>query len=79
MQAVVLAGGLATRMLPRTEKIPKALLEVGGRPFVDWQLELLARAGFAEVVFCIAHLADQIEAHVGARLTSATEAGSVCA
>lgn len=65
MQAVVLAGGLATRMLPRTEKIPKALLEVGGRPFVDWQLELLAGAGFTEVVFCIAHLADQIEAHVG--------------
>lgn len=65
MQAVVLAGGLATRMRPSTERVPKALLEVAGRPFVDWQLELLARAGFAEVVMCIAHLGSQIRAHVG--------------
>lgn len=65
MQVVVLAGGLATRMLPRTETVPKALLEVAGRPFVDWQLELLARSGCDEVVFCIAHLGEQIRAHVG--------------
>lgn len=65
MQAVVLAGGLATRMLPRTETIPKLLLEVAGRPFADWQLELLASTGYREVVFCIAHLGDQIRAHVG--------------
>jgi MurNAc alpha-1-phosphate uridylyltransferase len=64
-QAVVLAGGLATRMLPRTETVPKAMLEVAGRPFVDWQLELLARTGIREVVMCIAHLGDRIRAHVG--------------
>ena len=44
MQAVVLAGGLATRMRPKTLTIPKAMLEVAGRPFVDWQLERLAEA-----------------------------------
>ncbi|MDB4957869.1 MAG: Mannose-phosphate guanyltransferase [Myxococcales bacterium] len=64
-QAVVLAGGLATRMLPRTETVPKAMLEVAGRPFVDWQLELLARSGIREVVMCIAHLGERIRAHVG--------------
>src|SRR5437762_8915950 len=52
-------------MLPRTETVPKALLVVGGRPFVDWQLELLARSGITDVVMCIAHLGEQIRAHVG--------------
>ncbi|HZJ54216.1 MAG TPA: sugar phosphate nucleotidyltransferase [Myxococcaceae bacterium] len=65
MQAVVLAGGLATRMHPHTERIPKSLLEVAGRPFIDWQLELLARAGIRDVVLCIAHLGGLIRAHVG--------------
>src|SRR5438874_2296480 len=65
MQVVVLAGGLATRMRPQTETIPKALLEVGGRPFIDWQLELLARSGCEEVVMCVAYRAEMIRAHVG--------------
>ena len=65
MQAVVLAGGLATRMRPRTLTVPKAMLEVAGRPFVDWQLERLAECGFRDVVMCVAFLAEQIEAHVG--------------
>ena len=65
MQAVVLAGGLATRMRPRTEQVPKSMLEVAGRPFIDWQLELLAHSGIREVVLCIAHLGDAIRAHVG--------------
>jgi NDP-sugar pyrophosphorylase family protein len=62
---VVLAGGLATRMLPRTETVPKSLLEVAGRPFIDWQLERLAATGIRDVVICIAHLGNQIRAHVG--------------
>lgn len=65
MQAVVLAGGLASRMLPHTERVPKSLLQVAGRPFVDWQLELLARSGIRDVVLCIAHLGELIRAHVG--------------
>lgn len=65
MQAVVLAGGLATRMRPRTLTVPKAMLEVSGRPFVDWQLERLAACGFRDVVFCVAYLAEQIQEHVG--------------
>lgn len=61
---MVLAGGLATRMRPRTLTVPKAMLEVAGRPFVDWQLERLAACGVTDVVMCVAHLAEQIEAHV---------------
>jgi len=62
---VVLAGGLATRMRPRTLTLPKSMLEVAGRPFVEWQLERLARAGLQDVVMCVAFLGDQIRAHVG--------------
>jgi NDP-sugar pyrophosphorylase family protein len=65
MQAVVLAGGLATRMRPQTLAIPKAMLEVAGRPFVDWQLERLAQCGLRDVVMCIAYLGEQIRAYVG--------------
>ncbi len=65
MQAVVLAGGLGTRMHPHTEKVPKSMLEVGGRPFIDWQLELLARSGLRDVVLCVAHLGELIRDHVG--------------
>lgn len=64
-QAVVLAGGLATRMLPLTRTVPKALLEVAGRPFIDWQLERLAASGIHDVVICIAHLGNLIRDHVG--------------
>ena len=61
----ILAGGLATRLRPLTERIPKALVEVAGRPFVDWQLELLAAAGIQRVVFCVGYLGEMVEAHVG--------------
>ena len=65
MQAVVLAGGLATRMRPQTLTVPKSMLPVAGRPFVDWQLERLVAAGLRDVVMCVAHLGEQIRAHVG--------------
>ncbi len=65
LQAVVLAGGLATRMRPRTLTIAKSMLQVAGLPFVDWQLGKLASCGFGEVVMCIAHLGEQIQEHVG--------------
>ena len=65
MQAVVLAGGLATRMRPRTLTLPKSMLEVAGRPFIDWQLEALARSGFARVTLCIGHLGEQLRERVG--------------
>ncbi len=65
MQCAILAGGLATRMLPATSSVPKALLDVAGRPFAHWQLTWLAAEGVTEVVYCVAHLGDQIRDYVG--------------
>lgn len=65
MQAVILAGGLATRMRPRTLTTPKFLLEVGGRPFAAWLLEKLARDGYDDVVVCVAHLGERVVDFVG--------------
>lgn len=57
----VLAGGLATRLGELTQATPKALLDICGRPFLSWQLELFAARGLRDVVLCISHYADQIE------------------
>lgn len=65
MQAVVLAGGLATRLGELCAQTPKSLVTVAGRPFVAWQLERLARCGFDEVLFCVAHLSTPIQDFVG--------------
>lgn len=65
MFCAILAGGLAKRMQPRTLTTPKSMLEVAGRPFVDWQLEKLASCGFRDVLLCVAHLGEQIKDHVG--------------
>lgn len=56
LPCLVLAGGLGTRMRPATETLPKALIEVRGRPFADLQMEWLAAQGVAEVVYCIGYL-----------------------
>jgi NDP-sugar pyrophosphorylase family protein len=65
MQAVILAGGLATRLGARTRNIPKALLPIAGRPFLAWQLEALTRSGFSDVLLCISHLGAQIRDFLG--------------
>src|SRR5579872_4663854 len=64
VQAVVLAGGLATRMRPQTLTVPKSLLEVAGRPFIDWQLDRLVACGLRDIVMCVGHLGEKVRAHV---------------
>lgn len=61
----ILAGGLATRLRPLTEKIPKALIDINGEPFIDHQLRLLAAASVEEVVLCTGYLGHMIEESVG--------------
>jgi NDP-sugar pyrophosphorylase family protein len=61
----LLAGGLATRLRPVTETIPKALVELAGKPFIDHQLALLHRSGIRRVVMCLGHLGERVRDHCG--------------
>ena len=65
VSAAILAGGLATRLRPVTETIPKAMIELAGRPFIDHQLELLHRNGINKAVLCLGHLGQMVESHAG--------------
>jgi NDP-sugar pyrophosphorylase family protein len=65
VQCLILAGGLATRLRPVTETIAKAVVPVAGRPFCEYQLEWLARAGVTEVVYAIGFLGHQVRAAAG--------------
>lgn len=60
----ILAGGLATRMLPVTEALPKSLIPVRGEPFLAHQLRLAHRQGFREAVLCVGHFGEQIERYL---------------
>jgi NDP-sugar pyrophosphorylase family protein len=60
----LLAGGLAMRLRPITETVPKAMLEVAGEPFIAHQLRLLRREGIRDVVLCTGFLSERIEAFV---------------
>jgi len=61
----LLAGGLATRLRPITEKIPKLLVEVAGEPFFSHQLRLLKQNGLTRIVLCVGYLGEQIVAQYG--------------
>lgn len=65
MRALILAAGRGERMRPLTDRVPKPLLEAGGRSLIAWQIERLARAGFRELVINVSHLAAQIETALG--------------
>jgi len=57
---VILAGGPATRLYPVTQRIPKAMLELAGKPFIGHQLELLRERGVVRIVICAGYLGEQI-------------------
>jgi len=62
---MILAAGRGERLRPLTDEKPKPLLEVGGRALIEWQIERLAAAGFAEIVVNHAHLGHLIEEALG--------------
>ncbi len=64
-QAVILAGGLGTRMRPMTEQVPKPMLNVNGKPFLQHQIQLLKSHGVGRVLLLVAYLGEQIEQHFG--------------
>jgi NDP-sugar pyrophosphorylase family protein len=65
LPVAILAGGLATRLRPATETIPKALVEIKGEPFLAHQLRLLQRSGIGHVVLCVAYRGEQIQEYAG--------------
>lgn len=60
LPVAILAGGMATRLRPITEKIPKLLVEVAGEPFFSHQLRLLKKQGLTRIVLCVGYLGDMI-------------------
>ena len=60
LTVALLAGGLATRLRPITEKIPKVLVSVAGKPFLEHQLALLRKQGLTRVVLCLGHLGERV-------------------
>jgi NDP-sugar pyrophosphorylase family protein len=65
LPVAILAGGLATRLRPITEKIPKLLVEVAGEPFFSHQLRLLKKSGLTRVVLCVGFLGEKIVERYG--------------
>ena len=65
LPVAILAGGLATRLGPLTETIPKSLIPIDGVPFVMHQLRLLQSSGIQHVILCVGHLGETIERAVG--------------
>lgn len=65
MQMVILAGGLATRMRPLTSKLPKPMLQIKGRPFLEYQLELLKEYEIKDILLCVGYKGELIKDHFG--------------
>lgn len=65
MKAMVLAAGRGERMRPLTDRTPKPLLQVGGKPLIAYHLHALARAGFRQVVVNLSYLGHQVEQALG--------------
>ena len=65
MQVAILAGGLAIRLGDLTKNQPKSLVQIRGKPFLEYQLEFLKRGGIQDIVLCIGHMGEQIERYFG--------------
>lgn len=65
MQLAILAGGLATRLGSLTKGKPKSLIQIQGKPFLEYQLDFLKEGGIKNIVLCIGYLGEQVERHFG--------------
>ncbi len=65
MNAIILCGGLSTRLGEITKTIPKILLDIKGKTVLDWQLEKLKKIGITEVVMAAGHLAEVLHKEIG--------------
>jgi NDP-sugar pyrophosphorylase family protein len=65
VQAIILCGGLATRLGETAKTLPKILLEIAGKTVLEWQIRLLEDAGVTEVILASGHLHDVLHERVG--------------
>jgi len=65
MKAMVFAAGYGRRLRPKTDKLPKALIPISGRPMIEYSLLLLSHFGIKEVIINLNHLGSKIEEHLG--------------
>ena len=65
MQAVILSGGLGTRLRPLTDRVPKPMVPVSGRPFLEHQLKLLKNNGISKIVLCVGYKWESIRRYFG--------------
>ena len=65
MTLVILAGGMATRLYPITLEIPKSLIDINGKPFIQHQIDLLRSKGISNIVLCLGNFAKPIEDYLG--------------
>lgn len=65
MQIIIMAGGLGTRLGRAYENTPKSLIRIMGKPFLQYQVELLRESGIRNIVLCIGHLGSQVKAYFG--------------
>jgi len=65
MQVVILAGGLGTRLRPLTYKIPKAMVPIKGKPFLEHQLKILKNNGLNDILICIGYLGEEVKKYFG--------------
>jgi GDP-4-dehydro-6-deoxy-D-mannose reductase len=63
--AVILAGGLGTRLRPITETIPKVMVDVDGKPFLEYKLEMLKKYGIKKIILCIGYLGEKVKNYFG--------------
>jgi NDP-sugar pyrophosphorylase family protein len=65
MKALILAGGLGTRLRDKVGDLPKPMAPVAGKPFLEWQLMLLKGQGITDIVVCAGYMADKIVEYFG--------------
>ena len=65
MKAIILAGGLGTRLLPYTKTLPKPMLPLDNKPILEYLIEWVKRNGITEIVLCVSYLRKKIESYFG--------------